>query len=497
MSLNWHPGWLILVALTAVAGPARAADSTRELVVRVIVTQRPPNHFQPWTKAPSQEVSGTGFVIEGHRILTNSHVVQHASQIYVQPHQSANKIAAKVVAAAPDVDLAILSLEDDSFFDSHPAIPVAEGLPQVKSTVNVYGYPVGGEQMSITEGIVSRVDYAPYNYGTGGLRVQIDAALNPGNSGGPALSNGRLVGVAFSGLVKAENIGYLIPVEEVQIFLADVADGVYDGKPRLHDQFQTVENAAIRAKLGLRESDGGVMVTRPHDSSPSYPLRENDVITHIAGTPLDSASRVQVDGDLNLPFQYLVPKLAKDGKLPVTVVRGGASMSLEVPVDSREDLLVPFLRLGYPRYFIYGPLVFSPASREMLVALGPRWLGTLLQRGDPLIGRVSSRPAFEGQELVLVASPMFPHRLTKGYSTPTMAAVETLNGIPVRNLRHLAELLRYMTAEYLEFKFAGHGVETLVFRRQEIADATEEILSDNEIRKRASDDLAGIWETGS
>jgi S1-C subfamily serine protease len=491
-------GWLMLLGL-AIPGAdrARAGDSVRDRVVRVIVTQRPPNFFQPWTKSPTQEVSGSGFVIEGRRILTNSHVVQYASQIYVQPHQSANKISAKVVAASPDVDLAILSLEDDSFFADRPAIPLAEGRPQVKSTVNVYGYPVGGEEMSVTEGIVSRVDYAAFNYGTAGMRVQIDAALNPGNSGGPALSDGRLVGVAFSGLTKAENIGYLIPVEEVQLFLADVADGVYDGKPRLRDQFQTVENAALRAKLGLREDVGGVMVTRPHDSSPSYPLREGDVVTHIAATSLDSASRIQVDGDLKLPFQYLVPKLAKDGKLPMTVWRNGQSMSLEVPVGSQEDHLIPALRLKYPRYFIYGPLVFSSASREMVVAAGPLWLATLLQRGDPLISRLLSRPAFGGEELVVVVSPMFSHRLTKGYSTPTMATVASLNGIPVRNLQHLAELLRYLTAEYVEFKFAGQGVETLVFRRREIADATEEILSDNGIRKRASDDLAGIWESGS
>jgi S1-C subfamily serine protease len=499
MSLNQQLGWLIFLGLAVVAGTdrGRAADSVRDRVVRVIVTQRPPNFFQPWSKAPAQEVSGSGFVIEGRRILTNSHVVQYASQIYVQPHQSANKISAKVVAASPDVDLAILSLEDDSFFANRPAIPLAEGIPQVKSTVNVYGYPVGGEQMSVTEGIVSRVDYAAFNYGTAGLRVQIDAALNPGNSGGPALTEGRLVGVAFSGLVKAENIGYLIPVEEVQLFLADVADGVYDGKPRLRDQFQTVENGAIRAKLGLREELGGVMVARAHDSSPSYPLREDDVITHIAGTALDSASRIEVDGDLKLPFQYLVPKVAKDGELPVTVWRNRESMSLQVPVDRHEDHLIPPLRLKYPRYFIYGPLVFSPASREMVGAAGPLWLATLLQRGDPVISRLLNRRAFDGEELVVVASPMFPHRLTKGYSTPTMATVESLNGIPVRNLRHLAELLRYLTAEYAEFKFAGHGVETLVFRRQEIADATEEILSDNGIRKRASDDLADICESGS
>lgn len=473
---------------------AAAADPVRDLVVKIFVTQRAPNYFQPWTKAPAQEVSGTGFVIDGHRILTNSHVVQYASQIYVQPHQSANKVSAKVVAAGPDIDLAVLTLEDDSFFADRPALSLADELPQIKSTVNVYGYPVGGEQMSVTEGIVSRIDYAAYHYGTGGVRVQIDAALNPGNSGGPAVSDGRVVGVAFSGLVQAENIGYLIPIEEVQLFLADVADGVYAGKPALRDQFQTVENSAIRDKLGLKESQGGVMVARAHVRSASYPLNVNDVITEIATSALDSASRVDVDGDLRLPFQYLVPKVVKDGKIPVTVFRDGETLSLEVPVSSHEDAVIPFLRLKYPRYFIYGPLVFSPASREMLLALGPVWLGALLQRGDVLISRLLDRPAFDGEELVVVASPMFSHRLTKGYSAPTMSIVETMNGIRVRNLRHLAELLKYTTAEFVEFKFAGHGVETLVFRRQEIADATEEILSDNGIRKRASDDLAEIWE---
>ena len=472
-----------------------AADATRDLVVRIVVTQRPPNLYQPWNKAASHEVSGSGFVIEGRRILTNSHVIQHASQIYVQPHQSADKIPATVVAASPDIDLAILSLEDNSFFDNRPAIPMAEGLPEVKGTVNVYGYPVGGEQMSVTEGIVSRVDYAAYYYGTGGLRVQIDAALNPGNSGGPALADGKLVGVAFSGLQKAENIGYLIPVEEVQFFLNDAADGKCDGKPQLRDQYQTVENSALRAKLGLGAGVGGVMVTRPHESGASYPLKEGDVITHVAGTALDSASRVKIDGDLTLPFHYLVPKVAKEGKVALTLLRDGQSMSVELPVTSRENLLVPYLRGTYPRYFIHGPLVFSPATREMVMALGPLWTATLLQRGDALMSRMHDRPSFEGEEIVVVASPMFSHRLTKGYSPPTMGVVESMNGIPVRSLRHLAELLRYTVAEYVEFKFSGQGLETLVFNRQELADSTEEILSDNGIRKRSSDDLAAIWET--
>lgn len=489
-------GRAILVAAIfwAVGAPLNAADVIRDAVVKISVTQRSPNFGQPWTKSAAQEASGTGFIIEGRRILTNAHVVQYASQIYVQPHQSADKLPAKVLAISRAIDLAVIGLvEEDSFFESRQGLPLAEGLPPIKGTVNVYGYPLGGEQMSVTEGIISRIDYAPYYYHTAGLRVQIDAALNPGNSGGPAVIDGRVVGVAFSGIKTAENIGYLIPVEEINTFLTDAADGVYEGKPRLRDETQTLENDAIREKLGLAKNVGGAMVTRAYSGGGDYPLRRGDVILKIGDQPLDNAARVQVAGDLQLSFHYLVPKLAKEGKIRLTILREGATHEVDVPVSAENRHVIPFLNGEYPRYFIYGPLVFSPASQEFLVLLNKVYGQMLLEHGSPLIRRWTDAPAFEGEELVVVPAPMFPHRLTRGYSAPVYCVVSHVNGIPVRNLKHLVELLRYNVSQYVEFRFAGHGTETLVFRRDEIVAATEEILTDNSIRKQCSEDLEAVW----
>ena len=484
---------LALALWTSAAATLSAADAVRDSVVKISVTQRGPNFSQPWTKHASQEASGTGFVIAGRRILTNAHVVQYASQIYIQPHQSADKLPAKVLGMSQAIDLAVLGLtDDDSFFESRPPLEFAEGLPQVKGTVNVYGYPLGGEQMSVTEGIISRIDFAPYYYRTSGLRVQIDAALNPGNSGGPALSEGRVIGVAFSVVKTAENIGYLIPVEEINAFLADVADGHYDGKPQLRDETQTLENDAIREKLGLGKGVGGAMITRVHGQGSDYPLRRGDVILKIGDHALDNASRVQAAADLQLPFQYLVPKLVHDGKVKFTILRDGETLEVETPVAAQTPLAIPYLHGGYPRYFIYGPLVFSPASQEFTGLLTQTLGAALIERGSPLIRRLNDPPAFEGEELVVVPSPMFGHRLTKGYSAPTFSLLSHLNGIPVRNLKHLVELLRYNTAEYLEFRFPG--AETLVFRREEMNAATEEILTDNSIRKQYSDDLEAVWK---
>src|SRR5262249_7030516 len=156
---------------------------------------------------------------------------------------------AEVESIAPGIDLAVLKLEDESFFEKRPPLPRKAELPEVKDAVMVYGYPTGGTSLSITKGIVSRIEVVAYGHETWGVRIQIDAAINPGNSGGPALADDKMIGLAFSGLRGADNIGYIIPTEEVELFLKDVADGKYDGKPNMYDHLQTLENDALRKSL--------------------------------------------------------------------------------------------------------------------------------------------------------------------------------------------------------------------------------------------------------
>jgi S1-C subfamily serine protease len=194
------------------AAPAGPADTVENAVIKVFTTARYPDLGKPWTKQSPQELSGSGVVIEGKRILTNAHVVLYASQVQIQANQAGDKLSASVESIAPGIDLAVLKLDDESFFDSHHALPRASTLPQVKDSVMVYGFPTGGTSLSITKGIVSRIDFTGYNYPVSGLRVQIDAAINPGNSGGPAVAGDKMIGLAFSRLGGgAENIGYMIP----------------------------------------------------------------------------------------------------------------------------------------------------------------------------------------------------------------------------------------------------------------------------------------------
>ncbi|MFQ5683006.1 MAG: trypsin-like peptidase domain-containing protein [Candidatus Binatia bacterium] len=469
----------------------------RNFVVKIHTTRRVPNVLKPWAMLSPEKISGTGVVFDGKLILTNAHVIQYASEIYVQPNQSAEKLPAHVVAIAPSIDLALLQLENVSFFKHLAPLPFAETLPRVKDTVNVYGYSTGGTELSVTAGIVSRIEFARYYYRTSGLRIQVDAALNPGNSGGPAMADGKLVGLVFSNIPSAQNIGYLIPVEEIRLFLADVADGTYDGKPEILDYLQTVENSALHKKLHLPKGVAGLMVTEPYQDDKGYPLKEWDVIAQIGNHPIDSEGKVDIRYDLRVFALYLVQKLAKGGTVDLTVYRNGESRRIAMPVRLHRKLVVPFLMNRNPRYFIYGPLVFSQATQDYIRKLGRRWKLFLTKQSNPMMLRRFDKPAYDGEELVVVCSPMFSHRIAKGYDDPYTSVLAEVNGIRVKNLRHLVKILRDTTETQITFKFAmnvARGQETLVFNRGEILAATEEILNDNGIRYPYSKEFRALWK---
>ena len=112
---------------------------------------------------------------------------------------------------------------------------------------------------------------------------------------------------------------------------------------------------------------------------------------------------------------------------------------------------------------------------------------------SPLITRRGDLRRFDGEELVAVSSPIFPHKVSKGYDNPITKVIKDINGVPIKNLRHLVEVLRDSNQKFTIIHFDDKASETIVFNHQEALKATEEILSDNGIRERASDDLLSVW----
>ncbi len=488
-----------LSSLVAQAQPVTSADAPpthlENAVVKIFSTIRAPDPFRPWSKAAPQEITGSGVVIEGKRILTNAHVVGYASQVQIQAKQGGDKISAKVVAIARGIDLAVLQLDDNSFFDQHAPPARANILPEIKDAVFAYGYPTGGTSLSITKGIVSRIEFVPFNYQVSGLRIQIDAAINPGNSGGPVIAGDKMIGLAFSGVANAQNIGYIIPNEEIELFLHDIADGHYDGKPAMFDDLQTLENPVLRTFLKIDKSVEGMVVQHPTQQAASYPLKEWDVITRIGDIPIDNQGLIKLNADLRVRFQYRVQQLAKNGKLPLTIVRAGKAIDLQLPVSAGRAQLITDLKGEYPSYFIYGPLVFSRASVEFLsfISSNANSLLAYAYIGSPLLTRLGDLPDANREELVVISAPFFPHKLVTGYDNRFGAVVYSINDKPIRSLRHLVTFLRDLKDELVVIKFDQHFGESIVVPRKEMLAATDDILNDNGIRSQGSADMMGVW----
>ncbi len=437
------------------------------------------------------EVMGSGVVIERNRILTNAHLVLYADEIFVQGGQGGDRVEAKVAAIGPGIDLAVLTVEDDTFFAKRPPIARASKLPEITSRVAVQGFPIGGNSLSTTQGTVARIEYDIFETGAAGLRIQVDAVINPGNSGGPAVVDGKMIGV-ISG--HAENIGYIIPNQEIDDFLTDVADGHYEGKPYIFDQLQTMENEALRGKLGLPKTVRGLMVREPKRRDPSYPLKEFDILTRIGTHEIDNEGMIQADDNLRLSFMSQVPKLVKNGTVPVSIVRAGKTVEVALPVSCEPDRLLRGYDGRYPSYFVCGPLTFSPVVSNA-ISYYFQYNPMLASRNSPLMTRRSDAARFPGEELVVVTAPLLRTRMTKGYADPFGQVVSEVNGTKVKNLAHLVELIRSCKDEYLTFRFVEDYAETLVFRRTAMLEATEPLMSENGIPRRGSDDVLAVWNS--
>ncbi len=203
LNIRYAPGIIIAVFILslALAVPSRAGNGSEErikkAIVKVFTVSSRPDYYSPWDMGAPRSASGSGCVIAGGRILTNAHVVSDATFIQVQPYGSSRRYNARVLHVSHEADLALLSVDDDEYFDDILPLKFG-GLPEVLEEVLAYGFPLGGDSLSITKGIISRIEYQEYAHsGYYFLAGQIDAAINPGNSGGPVIQDGEVVGIVL------------------------------------------------------------------------------------------------------------------------------------------------------------------------------------------------------------------------------------------------------------------------------------------------------------
>ncbi len=335
-------------------------DTVAQSVVKIYATAETYSNYTPWNSNTESRI-GTGFVIKGQYILTNAHVVADHTFIEVRRDGKPDRFEAKRVAVSHEVDLALLTVEDEAFFSSGAYIPLGE-LPRVRKEVSVYGFPTGGNTLSVTKGIVSRIEYLEYAHSALSFQaIQIDAAINPGNSGGPAMAGGKAIGVAMQVAGNGEeNIGYMIPPQVVQHFLTDVADGRYDGYPEFSAITERLVNPALRKKYKLSKQQTGVMITRVCANTPAESvLQTGDIVTAVDGLNVENNGTVMFRPGKYINFEHQVNQHQLGETLVLDIIRAGEALTVDVPLDKPAKTFYSYDQK--PRYFVYGGFVFTPS----------------------------------------------------------------------------------------------------------------------------------------
>jgi S1-C subfamily serine protease len=459
-----------LIQAPAVA--TRPNGKIQKSLVRITATEVEPDYRAPWNSGAIQRGVGAGFVIEGNRIMTNAHVVSNSRYLTVERDGDPNKYPATVLFVAHDCDLALLKVASPNFFKNMTPLTFG-GIPELESVVSAYGYPLGGERMSVTTGIVSRIDFQLYTHSSidQHLAIQISAQINPGNSGGPVMQNAKVVGVAFQGYSGdvAQGVAYMVPTPVIQRFLSDIKDGHYDKYVDLGLTYTKLQNPAQRHFLGLKDDDRGVLVGTVIAAGPSAKsVQSGDVLLSIDDHPIASDATVELEGE-SVEMPEVVERKFKGDVVKIELLRDKKPVTVSLELGS----VWPYAYLAHtydvrPRYVVYGGLLFQPLTLDLVDAYQP----TDIRIRHYFDYFVTEQIYLEHPEIIVLTN-ILPDP-TNSYLAPYRASiVDEINGQKIRTLTDLAKAFSE-TPDRFVVRMIGDG-PPLVLDPKEVESARERI----------------------
>lgn len=431
-----------------VALPAWAEDSVTGSVVKLYCIRSTPDYLSPWQMAGLNRGTGSGCIIKGKRILTNAHVVSNQTFIQVRKAGDATKYVAAVELVAHECDLALLRVEDDAFFAGAQAVDIGN-LADIRDKVAVYGFPKGGEELAITEGVVSRIEHRRYAHSSATLLTcQMDASINPGSSGGPVIKNNKIVGVAFQG-GSGENIGYMVPAPVVKHLLKDLEDESYDGTPDLGIYYQEMENQGLRSCYHMNEGDTGVLVARVLLDYPTErKLQIGDVVLAVDGTTIANDGTILLRNAERTSWEYLVQQKQINDSVTLTVLRDGSRMEIDIPLSMRIDQgrLVPHEQYDVlPTYYITGGLVFEPLTANYLKRWGKSWFAKV---PIELTNYYFNGFPAENRREVVVLIRVLGDEINVGYQGMENSVIAAVNGKHISTMDDVVSAFEMHTGSY-------------------------------------------------
>jgi len=484
-------------SLRRITSATDASEKIWDSVVKIFCSVTWPWLVRPWSTCSATQSYSTGFFIHGRKILCNAHGVTWATTIRVRKRGSSKKYDAKVLTISHECDLAVLEVDNESFWKNTEPLEFASDLVRLLTEVVVIGYPMGGQSMSLTKGVVSRIGVQSYPHGYASLPyVQTDAAINPGNSGGPAVQNGKVVGVAFCSYTKANNIGYLIPIQVVMYFLQDVYSDAkeFRGFGALSCSFTMCENPSLREYFHIPTEKTGVVIRKVPKLSSAYNLlKVDDVLLKIGDHVIGNDGNITLDF-LKMPKQqvsmnWVVALTSPKSKLKLHIMRDGKEINLTVPTSKMDNYNRYFPWYQYnelPTYYVWAGLTFIHYTNQIKSLFPKR---NIKKEANPE----------SNDHHVVICPTILDHPVNQSYEKG-LFRVTLVNGIEVHSVRDVMDVIESTKPdEYvrLEERKKDEGGVLIIIKKSSGDAAQKEIKKRYKIMSMKSADLLkpkdGTW----
>jgi S1-C subfamily serine protease len=439
-----------------------ASNLSTNSVVKISATITSPNYLEPWENATFSNYIGSGVIIKDNQILTSAHIVSGGKFIEVQKENDSKKYEATVKYISNQADLAIIEISDKSFFTNTKPLEITEDV-KIKDSVTAIGYPIGGNAISTTNGIVSRIEYKAYawNPWMSNLTIQIDAAINSGNSGGAVVNkDNKIVGIAMMKLTNTDNISYIVPSIVINTFLNDIKDGKVDGFGSTRSAASSVENQAIKDYLSLKD-DLGVLISRVDVEDVEF--KQDDVIVSINGKEISSDGLIDSKyGKVSFNYEFDNKQIGEIIKLEI--IRDKKKINVDYKIKYSKSL-IPYEFDSELKYFVFGGLTFSPLTANYLIKLGKdaNFIDGLLYK-DEKTNEITQR--------VVWLQKIFPNKINRGYYSGAYI-VTKVNGITIKDFNHFVNIIDTTKDEYVVIEFLESA--KVVLKTKEARESFEQI----------------------
>lgn len=454
--------------------------SVKKALVKVYTSHQLFDYLSPWQYGQSANSTATGFIIDGERIITNAHAVLNSKFLQVRKEGDSKKYKAVVKFTSEEYDLALVEIEDKSFFKG--TVPLKLGtLPEIQEKLTVYGYPLGGDKLSTTQGIVSRMEHNTYTLTNRKFLIgQTDAAINSGNSGGPVVSKGKVVGVAFAGLNSADNIGYFIPVNILNNFLEDIKDGKYDGSPLLGVEWLELESPSHRRMLGIEDKTGGILIKKVFKNSPfEGVLQKNDVLMKLDNYPIEYDGTIEFRKNEKTDFSYVNQQKKYGDNLSYEIIRDKKTKTGQVKLEKKDIKYTVVTEVTIetpPSYMVYGGLLFEPLTSNYMAGVIEK-LGSVYDREE----------LYKDYKELVVLVRVLPFDVNLGYTDAVNQIIVKVNGEKYKDFKDFAQKVKNVKSGFIIFE--NDNGDEIVLDVKEVEEQREELMQNYNISSDMSDDI--------